>query len=445
MKKVIVLLLASVLSVSTFAQVKSGPMLGYSEMREVMLWVQTEKAAKVQFKYFDKTEPSRIISTETVASMPENEFIVKIIAKDVLPSKVYGYEVWIDKKKVNFDYPLEFKTQTLWQYRTDPPAFKFAFGSCTYTNEERFDRPGKPYGGDFSIFTKIYENKPDFMVWGGDNIYLREPDWNSRTGIYHRYNEFKKVKELQPLWANTHHYAIWDDHDFGNNDADRSFWNKNITLEAFKAHWGNPNYIFENEGITGTFFWEDCQFFLLDDRYFRAPNYLTEEGKDYFGKKQEDWVIDALASSTAPFKFVVTGGQVINPAKVFENMSNYEQARERFLKRIHDNAISGVIFLTGDRHHTNLQKLEREGTYPLYEATISPLTSGAGKPVEQESISPIVKGTEVNEKQNFSIWEVSGKRTERELTINVFDKVGEKLWSQTIKAKELKAPRKKAD
>ncbi len=34
------------------AQIQSGPMVGYSEMREVLLWVQTKQAAKVKFMYW---------------------------------------------------------------------------------------------------------------------------------------------------------------------------------------------------------------------------------------------------------------------------------------------------------------------------------------------------------------------------------------------------------
>jgi len=422
------------------AQIKSGPMLGYSEMREVLLWVQTEKADFVKFSYWDKEAPGVKYFTDEIQTKKDNAFVAKIIADQVLPGKKYGYEVWINKKPIKALHFQEFQTQTLWQYRFDPPAFKFALGSCTYTNEERFDRPGVPYGKSTSIFTKIYDQKPNFMVWGGDNIYLREVDWNTKTGVNHRYSEFKKVKELQPLWANVHHYAIWDDHDFGPNDADRSFFGKNTTLAAFKNFWGNPNYIFENEGITGTFYWEDCQFFLMDDRYFRAPNDLVDSTKDYFGEKQLNWLIDALSASAAPFKFVITGGQVVNEAAVFENMSTYPIERKKLLDKLIENKISGVIFISGDRHHTNLQKLERNGTYPLYDLTISPLTSSAGKPADVElKGNTIIQGTELYNSQAFSIMEVSGKRTDRVLKINVFDANGDKKWDYVINAKDLRA------
>ncbi len=440
MRKTLLLSLLIQFNSLCFAQIKSGPMLGYSEMREVLLWVQTEKADFVKFGYWEKDKPSLKFFTEEILTNKSQAFVAKIIADQVYPGKKYEYEVYVNKKKIVRNYPLEFQTQTLWQYRTDPPNFKFAVGSCTFTNEPEFDRPGSPYGKSLGIFNKIYDQKPNFMVWGGDNIYLREVDWYTRTGINHRYTDFRKQKELQPLWGSVHHYAIWDDHDFGPNDSDRSFWGKNLTLDIFKNFWGNLNYVFKDEGVTGTFMWEDCQFFLLDNRYFRAPNEIIDENKDYFGEKQLNWLIESLRNSSAPFKFVVTGGQIVNEAKVFENMSNYPGERNKLLKKLEENKISGVLFISGDRHHTNLQKMERKDNYPLYDLTISPLTSSAGKPIEEEyKTKTIIEGTELNNSQAFGIMEVSGKRTDRILKINVFDGDGTKKWDYTINARDLRA------
>lgn len=439
MKRILFSVFLSFLCFKINAQIKAGPMVGYSTMREVLLWIQTEAEVEVQFSYSPIENPKEIHFTQKCKSSKKEAFIVKTIADEVLPGIKYNYEVLVNGKKIKFNYPLSFQTQTLWQYRTDPPNFSFAAGSCTHTNEERFDRPGRPYGKANTIFTSIYNDKPDFMLWGGDNIYLREPDWNDRTGILHRYTEFKKIPELQPLLANTHHFAIWDDHDFGPNDSNRSYWGKDMTLEAFKLNWGNPNYIFKDEAITGTFFWQDCQFFLLDNRFFRAPNELKDDAKDYFGQKQEDWLIEALASSTSPFKFVISGGQIVNPVSVFENMSTFPYARARLLNRIRENKINGVIFISGDRHSTVLQKLTREKDYPLYDITLSPLTSSTATPLPEEmEKSPMIEGTLVKE-NNYGILEVSGKRTDRMLKIKVKNVDGKELWSYEIKANDLKS------
>jgi alkaline phosphatase D len=444
MKKRVISLIISVLAInmSLFAQsnlLQSGPMVGYSSFKEVMLWVQTTEAAKVHFIYYDKEKPNIKLKTETVQTSSQTVFVAKALAL-VQPGKKYTYELYINGKLVSRPYPLEFQSQVLWQWRTDPPAFKFAFGSCNYVNETEVDRPGTPYGGEHQIFNSILQKKPDFMLWAGDNTYLREVDWDTRSGIMHRYTHSRKLPEVQALLGGSHHYAIWDDHEYGPNDADRGYYLKNTTLEAFKLFWANPNYIFDNQAITGTFNWADVQFFLIDDRWFRTPKDLRVGEKEMLGKMQMQWLIDALAASEAPFKFVVVGGQVINSMDDprLETYSYFSEERNQLLQAIRDNRIPGVIFLSGDRHHTELSKMERAGTYPLYDVTVSPLTAGSvGDRALNEKNIFRVPNTYYGQR-NFATFEVSGPRKERVLNITIWNVEGKEVWKQEIKAVDLK-------
>ena len=382
MKKLLPILAIILINpILSFSQdlLQSGPMVGYSTMLEALLWVQTTEAAEVHFEYFVQETPQERFKTEAYATQAKDGFVAKLIANQILPGKQYTYELFINGKRIIRDYPMEFQSQTLWQWRTDPPEVNFAIGSCNYVNETRFDRPGKPYGSEHEIFTAIHEKDPDFMLWLGDNTYLREVDWNSRTGFLHRYTHTRSLEEVQPLLASTHHYAIWDDHDFGPNDSDGSYWLKETASEIFKLFWGNPNYdVIGEGGITGTFQWADLQFFLLDNRYYRTSNNNFTEDRKMLGKKQIDWLINALASSQAPFKFIAIGGQVLSTEAAFENYATFADERHYLLQKIREAKIEGVVFLDGDRHHTILSKYqENKDVYPLYDLTCSSLTAGA--------------------------------------------------------------------
>ncbi|QHV97266.1 alkaline phosphatase D family protein [Spirosoma endbachense] len=420
------------------SKLQAGPMVGYSDMREVMLWAQTKEPARVQVRYHEAGKPTPVYLTSEIQTSRQTAFTAHLLADQVEPGKKYEYELLIGGRKVSLPYRTQFQTQSLWQWRTDPPAFRFGVGSCTYVNEEGTDRPGKPYGGGYEIFTALTAQKPDFMIWTGDNTYTREVDWNSRSGVLRRYTHTRSLPEMQPLLASTHNYAVWDDHDYGPNDADRSYWLKPVTLEAFKLFWTNPNFVFP-EGCAGTFFWNDCQFFLLDDRTFRAPNEKPDgPEKAYFGDKQIQWLVDALTFSKASFKFIITGGQIINPTAAFENYAIYGTERDRLLKAITEAKIPGVLFITGDRHHSILHKLDRSGTYPLYDLTISPLTSSVAQPRADELKQPTyVDGTLVAER-NFGLLSVGGPLNDRVLTIKVHDQKGAERWSRDIRASELK-------
>lgn len=417
---------------------QAGPMLGYADLREVAIWVQTKRAARVRVRYTEQGRPGPGLLTDEVQTVKNRAFTAHLIADQVQPGKRYAYTVLVNGQPVALPYPTTFQTQPLWQYRTDPPTFTFAVGSCTYVNEPPYDRPGTPYGGNYEIFTSIAAKKPDLMLWTGDNTYTREVDWNSRSGVLKRYTHTRSLPEMQPLLANTHNYAIWDDHDYGPNDSDRSYWLKPVTLEAFKLFWANPNYIFD-EGCTGTFVWGDCQFFLLDDRTYRAPDEQPDgPAKAYFGEKQLTWLLDALHYSKATFKFIVTGGQVVNPSKLFENYAIYATERDRLLRAVAEANVSGVVFITGDRHHSIVHRLDRPGTYPLYDVTISPLTSGPARPAASELTQPtVVEGTLLTER-NFATMEISGPPRSRVLTIRAFDAGGAQKWVRTLRAEELR-------
>ena len=417
--------------------INAGPMVGYSSKMEVALWIQTNNESDVKFLYWDKKNPHLILETENFKTEKKSGYTATLIADKVTSGTEYYYQPVINGKKINFDYSLEFQTQKHWEYRTNPPDFSFAFGSCAYTNEKDKDRPGKSYGGDYFIYSSILEKDPDFMLWLGDNVYFREPD-DSRTGVYHRYTHDRSLSELQPLLGAVHHYAIWDDHDYGPNNSDRSFIYKDITLEAFKNFWANPTYgITENKGITTQFKWSDIDFFLMDNRYFRTPQNRKNIYKEILGNDQVQWLIDALLNSKAPFKVIALGGQFLNSEKIYEYHINWEDEHKKLLDLISKEKIEGVIFISGDRHFSEVSKMDRFGAYPLYDFTVSPLTSGFCDICIDEKNKYRIKGSGVFQR-NFATINISGLHNNRLLEYTIFNSYGEPMWNYKIHENELK-------
>jgi alkaline phosphatase D len=428
-------------SISIFSQntLQSGPMVGYCEMTEAVIWLQTTKSAVVKIEYSSVDDASKVFTSENYTTIENEAYTAHIILNKIKPGKKYNYTVFIDGKKIKIPYETSFSSKKLWQWREDAPDFAVGFGSCMYINEPEFDRPGKGYGGDYTIFETINTKKPDIMLWGGDNIYLREADWDSKTGIQHRYTHSRSIKEMQPLLARTQNFAIWDDHDFGPNDGDRSFYNKYVTQKEFKNFWVNKTYgadYEQREGNYSTFNWGDAQFFLLDNRFFKSPNNRLTGKRVLLGETQLEWLMDALSSSSASFKIICIGGQVLNTAARFENYATYPEEKAKLLQEIEANKIKGVLFLSGDRHFTELSKQERVGTYPLYDWTVSSLTSGTSTSYQQETNLNRVEGS-VFAVNDFGILSFSGNKENRQLKLALYDKNGVELWNKVILKKEL--------
>lgn len=439
---------ASALAAGTLV---SGPMLGYQAHREALIWVETKNAQTVTLEYQLKGQPGTVqrITQSDLRATPAGVQPLKFVLPLLDPASVYEYALSIDGVKSAFPYPLTFRTRTQWEYRTPPPDFKFIFGSCAYLNDPPYDRPGTPYGKGTAIFGAMAKSGADFMIWGGDNWYLREADFSSASGIWYRYSHDRATPDLQLLYAAMPHYATWDDHDYGSNDANKSFELKDVTLAAFKAYWGNQTWgESDNPGVYGKFFWSDAAFFLMDNRWYRDDDHLEASAangmKTQYGARQRDWLKQSLLAAQTlghfKWKFIVTGGQVITDfGGRSETFAYYPEERADLVNFITQHKITGVIILSGDVHFTELARKKITDSQWLYELTSSPFSSGAASlDAKGRAADPHrVEGTLVVD-QNYCTLGLSGPKDARVLTIACHDRTGATLWERTIPETELR-------
>ena len=130
--------------------------------------------------------------------------------------------------------------------------------------------------------------------------------------------------------------------------------------------------------------WGDVDIFLLDERWWRSADQMQDSvngkpnpAKKMIGDQQMAWLKNALLSSAATFKIIAVGSQVLNPVSPYDKWRDFPAEYQEMMDFLSGNKINGVLFLTGDRHHSEIIKTERPGSYPLYDITVSPLTSAS--------------------------------------------------------------------
>ena len=74
-------------------QLKSGPMLGYSDLKEVMIWVQTEAEKEVKIRYWEIDEPENVKTSNPIITQAKDNFTAHLLANQVDPGKKYAYEI----------------------------------------------------------------------------------------------------------------------------------------------------------------------------------------------------------------------------------------------------------------------------------------------------------------------------------------------------------------
>ncbi len=423
----------------------SGPWAGNVELRNATIWVEVTPAVKnVAIKFYTEGGIMQDKTTEYKGELGKDFNPVKIELNGLDMNTTYTYAVLIDGKAVDPGFATKFTTKDLWQWRKPAPNFSFLAGSCAYFNEPRYDRPGKPYGGDSSIFETMANTPAAFHVWLGDNWYTREVDYSTWWGLNYRASHDRALPVLQKFMASMPQYAIWDDHDYGPNDIGKSYILKEDSRKIFMNYSCNPGYGQKGEGIYSLISYGDVDIFLTDDRYFRSEDEMPDSldgkpntEKSYFGKMQLDWLENALLYSNATFKIIATGSQVLNPFSDFECMKHYSAEYDELMNFLEKQKLRGVLFFTGDRHHSEVIRQERKGLYPLYDVTNSPYTSGIGKVRGAELNNPARMPGTLVEAQNFTRVTVSGKKKERVMTIEFLGIKGDKLGEWSVGEKEL--------
>ncbi|MBX7107045.1 MAG: alkaline phosphatase family protein [Chitinophagales bacterium] len=422
----------------------AGPMLGYVEHREALVWIEVSQAVRsIDLKYYPADNASIAKTIHYTGALGEAYNPEKVVLENLDMNTEYVYEIYLNNKKQAFSYPLHFKTKDIWEYRRPAPDFSFLFGSCAYINDPPSDRPGEVYGLSPRIFDTMAKVPADFMLWLGDNTYTREADYTSRSGFYYRYTHTRKCSNMQHLLASRPNFAIWDDHDYGPNDAGSSFELKDVSLQTFKDFWGNKSYGEpDNPGVYTKFTWSDCDFFLIDDRYYRSDDVMNDSSseKQFMGDRQFSWLVNNLLYSKASFKFLVFGSQVLNPLNDFESFRFYRKEYDALLKLIRENGITGVVLLSGDRHFSEIIKVQPEGLYPLYDITGSAFTSRSyAKFAEtKEFKNPYRVVPAAVTEQNFIKVTISGGRNNRVAGITAITADNKVAWQYEIRQAELK-------
>lgn len=416
-----------------------GPVVGHAAHREVQFsFGFSDEISEADLKEL-KVTVKPPVSNLTWRRIPTTEkTLLKISVENLQPGTTYTFSMTLKDKKLLEEVTLKTAPVYAGWMNSDPPDFTFLAGSCFYLNDPPYDRPGKPYGQDPAIIGTMAATPADFNLLLGDNFYYREADWDSPSGMRYRYRHTFSHPEMTRLLASRPNYAIWDDHDYGPNDADRTFPLRAEALSLFLDHWPNPINHRESGGIYTAFEYSDAAFFLVDDRWFRAPNALNEVDKSFLGDVQLRWLVESLASTEKPWKFLVCGNQVINAVGTKECYRSYSGEFRRLFRMLREQKVEGLIILSGDRHFSELLCDSTLLEYPVYELTCSAVTSSVHTLKEKEKNNPLRVPGSLVQQNNFSRLSLRGPRTDRRLIMEHLDATGKVLWRHELALNSLK-------
>ena len=217
----------------------------------------------------------------------------------------------------------------------------------------------------FTVMDAISAQRPDFFLHLGDTIYA---DLNGAAQrleeFWAKYRRNRDDYATQRCFAETSVYAVWDDHEVA-NDYSPGHPLAPTGRKAFLDYWPIRRPASEPERIFRSVQWgASVELFLLDTRQYRNPNRSS-----MLGRTQKEWFFDALAKSSATFKFVGTSVPMAGGGG--DRWDGYPKEREEILRFIMQKKLRGVSFMSADMHCASITRIPGSGG--LIDITAGPL------------------------------------------------------------------------
>lgn len=257
-----------------------------------------------------------------------------------------------------------------------------AFGSCNKRDKNQ------------SYWQTILNEDPDIWIWGGDNVY---GDTDNTSILSNKYNEQKNNEHYAYFRSKVPIIGTWDDHDYGQNDGNKTFAfkdkSKELLLEFLDV---DPLSTVRNRsGVYQSYTFGNApniiKVLLLDTRTFQDPLVKNPSGKtrylksngDILGKEQWNWLEEELYKDEGAVHIIMSSIQFLADQHGYEKWDNFPQSKAKMLEVVENSNARNVLFLSGDRHIGEVsRKIFPQLDYPLYDITSSGLTHSYEKSKE---------------------------------------------------------------
>lgn len=299
------------------------------------------------------------------------------------------------------------------------------------------------------IVDSINKEHPDLFVFLGDNVYGDTEDMAVLAAKYKKLGTkpgFRKLRKQSEL------IAIWDDHDFGQNDAGKEYPEKEASRKIMLDFWREPKESARrqrSDGIYTSYFYGDGEntvhVILPDLRWNRDA--LNEVGvfenmtkrlpKDMgpyspsespnasmLGETQWQWLEKELLRP-AKIKIIASSLQLIADFTGWESWSNFPADRNRLFAFIRKNRVNGVMIISGDTHWGEISKYTQQMDYPIWEVTSSGLTE------EWKAVSPNKHRIgEFTHSVNYGVLNIDWQSTDPKIIFGLKDEKGQFVMRQ---------------
>ncbi len=329
--------------------------------------VLAKKKSNLTFKIFKEDKEITTLKSEKIEAGETEYHIINFNISDLKINTNYVFQVIEDMKIVD---QRNFKTVDL-----NSKTAKIGVVSCLHD---------KFRNAQFKMWNEYLNNEPTYTFMIGDNVYADTPSlingnilkskYANESMLWERYVEtfnllsYYRTARLVPT------LAIWDDHDYGFNNGNRTHPQKKQALKVFESFYGFKPVAKVTEKLFGAgyvFNAFDQRFVFTDGRFFRTePNLSNKNSESHWGEEQTSKILQIL--NTSKPTWLIKGDQFFGSYSGFESFeADHPKDFTKLLSELKKSK-SKVFFVSGDRHLNELMRISPDDIgYETFELTSS--------------------------------------------------------------------------
>lgn len=287
-----------------------------------------EEAASVRLVVSDDNGVE--VARSAPSSVDDSREPVTLSVDGLDPATDYLYAIDIDGQVDDVN------VGTVRTFAAGPASFTVAVASCARTNSNG------------AVFDTIRELEPDLFIHAGDLHYRNIGD-NDISQYRSAFAQVHASPAQSALYRSVPIAYVWDDHDYGPNDADGASPSRPAAWSAYRSHVPHYDLSSGDDGpINQAFTIGRVRFVMIDTRSER-----DQDAGTMLGETQLQWLLDELLAARDDHALTVW----VNPTPWIgdddpgaEHWGAFESEREQIGEFLDDNDITNLVMLSGDAH-----------------------------------------------------------------------------------------------
>ncbi|HKK64079.1 MAG TPA: alkaline phosphatase D family protein [Bacteroidales bacterium] len=332
--------------------IEVGPFSGaVSDSSAVIVYKLSLPNQKCRVEYSKNSSFNESGFSDIYSTSGANANYVKVTLNNLEPETQYFYQLELNGEKLERSKG-EFQT-----FSVRAKSFKFAFGNSLKSESKR------------SGLRAAVDNDILFFLNTGD-LHYSDIDVANIGLFRNAYQKALMRKDMSHMGKRVPFTFIWDDHDFGPNNSDKTAPGR---LESRKAYRECiPHYPMDtsekNGAIHQAFTVNNTRVVLTDLRSKRDQNSKPDnEDKTMMGKEQLTWFKNEIKESSLKYPLVIWVSSVPFTAEDrTDSWAGFSHERQTIANFIKEQNINNLMIISGDAHGISYN-IGKENNYSDYE------------------------------------------------------------------------------